>query len=483
MSDTPLGSVPAFDFVATKEPLRGARASVAELPRDREEALPPNGGAGLRGPAVAMERLRPRKFVAVHSGARDSYQLARALSEAGLLEALVTDLFFPADRKWARALSRLLPKRLRSMLYQRSDSHLPSAEVRQCAFAGLLALLFDKLPKVPLSARRKVTRYADATLGRTAGRYAAHKSAGLLSYSYYGYDAFTSYSRPAILFQMHPHPVSIRRILTEELEANPDCAQSLKQEWELALPEEDFQHLVRETTMASHYLVASSFTRETLIENGTARSTISVIPYGVDTARFKPDAQRRSGPGSKLELLFVGRINQRKGIKYLLEALRLLGKSDVHLTVCGRVVDGLELFRSFAGQVEVRPSVGSAELVAAYQSADMFVFPSVAEGFGLVLLEALACGLPILSTTHTAAPDLIQDGVQGFVVEPRRPELIADRIDWALNHRAGVVEMGHRARLCAEQFSWQRFRSGVVQAVGEFAASNQIAPGVRRSNV
>jgi glycosyltransferase involved in cell wall biosynthesis len=457
MPKTPLESVPAADFAAASAPSCGVCASVAEAPR-----------------------VRP-KFVAVHSGARDSYQLARALSEACMLESLVTDLFYPVDRKWARGLARLLPDRLRCMLQQRSNPYLPSAEVRQCWVIGLLTLVLDKLPKIPLSVRRKVTRYADATLGRTAGKYAAGRSAGLLSYSYYGYDAFTHYSRPAILFQLHPHPVSIRRILTEELEANPDCAQSLKQEWELSLPEEDFDHLVRETTMAAHYLVASSFTRETLVENGTLRSSISVVPYGVDTARFKPDAQRRSRPGSKLNLLFVGRINQRKGIKYLLEALRLLGKSDVHLTVCGRVVDGLELFRSFAGQVEVRPSVSSAELIAAYQSADLFVFPSVAEGFGQVLLEALACGLPILSTTHTAAPDLIQEGVQGFIVAPRRPDLIANRIDWALHHRTELAAMGSRARLCAEQFSWQRFRTGVVQAVEAFASSEAaVAAGGRK---
>ena len=423
----------------------------------------------LLGGADGHARLT--KFVVVHAGARDSYQLARALSDAGMLESLVTDLFWPVDAKWTRAVERLMPNALRSLLLQRSDPHLPSAEIRLCAFTGLLTLLLDKLPRIPRSVRRHATRYADATLGRTAGKYATQGSAGLLSYSYYGYDAFTHYPRPAILFQMHPHPASMRRILTEELEANPDCAQSLQQEWELSLPEEDFQHLVRETTMASHFLVASSFTRETLIENGAARSSVSVVPYGVDTTRFTPDARRRSHPGSKLQLLFVGRINQRKGIKYLLEALRLLNNSDVHLTVCGRVVDGLELFRSFGGQVEVRPSVSSAELVAAYQSADMFVFPSVAEGFGLVLLEALSCGLPILSTTRTAAPDLIENGVQGFIVEPRRPDLIADRIDWALNHRTEVVEMGHRARLCAEQFTWQRFRSGVVQAMEDFVAS------------
>jgi glycosyltransferase involved in cell wall biosynthesis len=409
----------------------------------------------------------------VHSGARDAYQLAVALSEAGMLELLVTDLFWPVDRPWARIVASILPNYLRTLLLQRSHPQLPGTEVRMCASSGLLTLILDKLPKVPSAMRRKVTRNADATLGRTAGKYADRRNAGLISYSYYGYDAFQSYSQPAILFQLHPHPISVRRILAEELDANPDCAESLRQEWELSLPEEDFQHLVSESQMASHILVASSFTKRTLIENGTAPSAVSVIPYGVDTDRFVPSPSRRSPSSAKLQLLFVGRINQRKGIKYLLEAMRLLHSRDVHLTVCGRVVDGLELFRSFAGQVDVRPSVSAAELITAYQSADMFVFPSVAEGFGQVLLEALSCGLPILSTTSTAAPDLIEDGVQGFIVEPRRPDLIANHIDWALTHRGEVVQMGYRARRQAEQFTWQRFRTGVVKAVSSFTELDQ----------
>lgn len=403
------------------------------------------------------------RAVVVHSGARDAYQLARAFSDAGMLEALVTDLFWPADRAWARRIADRLPGGVRSLLGQRSQRSLPSSEVSLCAATGLAVLLLDKLPGVPHSLRRRITRFADATLGRAAGRRAARTGAGLVSYSYYGYHAFTEYRKPGILFQMHPHPASMRRILREELAAHPECAASLEQEWELSLPEEDFARLVKEATMASHFLAASSFTRSTLVENGVAESAVSVIPYGIDLERFQPGP--RSSRSSKLQLLFVGRINQRKGISYLLEALRLLKTDQVQLTICGRVVDDLKIFEPFASQVEIRPSVSSADLVRAYQSADLFVFPSVAEGFGQVLLESLACGLPILSTTHTAAPDLIDDGMQGFVIEPRAPHLLAERIDWALTHRADLSIMGEQARLRAEQFTWDRFRAGAVEAV------------------
>ena len=408
-----------------------------------------------------------RRAVVVHAGARDAYQLALALSEAGLLEALVTDLFWTGDRWWARLLERLLPSKAVRLLRQRSVLGLPAGKVRMALVAGLRTLAFEKLPFLSAPLRRRTQRAADATLGRKAGRLAQRRGAALVSYSYYGFDAFRHYPHPAMLFQMHPHPATMRRILSEELAAHPDCAASLLQEWELALEPEDFDHLVQETRMAARFLVASTFTRDSLIENGAAASTITVIPYGVDLHRFHPAAQPPSTAG-KLKLLFVGRINQRKGIKYLLEALRLLETQEVELTICGRVLDDLALFDAFAGQVKIRPSVSAEELVQAYQAADLFVFPSVAEGFAQVLLESLACGLPILSTTHTAAPDLIEDGEQGFIVAPRRPDLLAEKIAWAADHRAELARMGAAARLRAETFTWKRYRWKTAEAVRTF---------------
>lgn len=413
-----------------------------------------------------------RKAIVVHRGARDAYQVAAALAGAGLLERLITDLYWPSDQapSWLSAA-------VQRMLLARHSSRVPAALVHQTLFSGGVSQALDMLPRVPFSWRRRATRWTDACMGRLAGEMAARTNSLLLTYSYYGYHAFSAYPRPGMLFQAHPHPASMRRILEQELIDHPECAASLRQEWELALPAEDFDCLVAETRMAAHILAASSFTRKTLIENGTAPDSVSVIPYGIDLERFSPSGagDRRPSDG-KLHLLFVGTINQRKGIKYLLEALKLTGNKKIELTVCGRVVDDLSIFKPFASQVTVRPSVSFPELVRAYQQADLFVFPSVAEGFGQVLLEALACGLPILSTTNTAAPDLIEDGIQGFVVEPKRPDLLAQRITWAFEHPTQLAEMRLAARRRAEQFTWDRFRTGVVDSVARFQATHFQAP-------
>ncbi len=414
-----------------------------------------------------------RKAVVVHAGARDAYQVALALEEAGLLETLVTDLFWPDNFPVLDHLLLQLSPKVYKLLHQRSKPGLSSDRVHLCLPDGLRTLLLDKLPTVSVERRRRATREADAVLGTAAGRIARQARAGLVTYSYTGFEAIREYGHPSMLFQVHPHPQTVRRLLLEELKDHPECAPSLEQEWELALPEEEYRHLVEETTMASHYLAASGFTRKSLVEHGVAAESITVIPYGVDLEHYRPaDRSTHSGDTGPLKLLFVGRINQRKGLTYLLDALRLLNTKQLRLTICGRVVDDLSLFKSFDSQVEIRPSVSAEELVRAYQSADLFVFPSVAEGFGQVLLESLASGLPILSTTHTAAPDLIDSGVEGFIIEPRRADLLAERLEWALSHRAALREMGAAARQRAQYFTWQRFRSRVAEAVRGYLADS-----------
>lgn len=418
------------------------------------------------------------KCVVVHRGARDQYQAACALEEVGMLESLVTDLHWPADTRWARAIEGFLPARARQALRFRY-SHVPRAQVSQCAGSGIAAVALSRAGRLPFGWKRFAIRQSDYRLGKAAGRLATEREAALLSYSYYGYTAFSNCGPavPRILFQLHPHPLSVRRILLNELQLHPECRQSLEKEWELSLPEEDFARLVEETRMAQHWIVASSFTRSTLVEHGVPASNVHVVPYGVDLDRFRPAEIRRSAGHRRLRLLFVGTINQRKGIRYLLSALRSLRTKCVDLLVCGRVVDDLAVFADVPN-VQIRPSVSNAELVQAYACSDLFVFPSVAEGFGHVLLESLASGVPILSTAQTAAPDLIAEGVEGFVVPAGSVDALTERIEWAASHLAELADMAGAARRRAERFTWEAFRSNLRLAIAEMVSPWPVVPEV-----
>jgi len=324
-----------------------------------------------------------------------------------------------------------------------------------------------KADMVPSEWQSRAIRWCDEDLGRRAGKLATESNAALLSYSYYGHSSFSNYrGERRILFQLHPHPSAVRSILRRERELHPDCASSLDKEWELMLPDEDFERLVEEVGMAQHWIVASNFTKQTLIDNGIPKDLIEVSPYGIELKSFTCKEYTPVGNGP-LKLLFVGTIAQRKGIKYLLQALALLPAGSVELTVCGRPVDDLSLFQK-AGMSSIRlfPSIESSALRQAYREADVFVFPSVAEGFGQVLLEAMASGLPIISTDRTAAPDLIKQGREGLVIQAGDPAALAHAIENFLRDRSLPQVMGRAARQRAEYFTWERFRKQIATFVG-----------------
>jgi glycosyltransferase involved in cell wall biosynthesis len=260
---------------------------------------------------------------------------------------------------------------------------------------------------------------------------------------------------------LHPHPASVRTILRRERELHPDCAPSLDKEWELALPDEDFNRLVEEPAMSDYCVAASSFTKQTLVESGISPERVKVIPYGIDLARYSL-VKKDPPAGRPLRLLFVGTLCQRKGIKYLIQALNLLPSGKVELTVCGRPVDDLALFRATKHSIRLFPSISAQGLLEAYRYADVFVFPSLAEGFAQVLLEAMASGLPVIATRRTAAPDLIRHGEQGFIVEPGSAVDLAIHIEKLLQDPGKVRMMAEASRRQAERFTWSRFRSGIA---------------------
>jgi glycosyltransferase involved in cell wall biosynthesis len=97
----------------------------------------------------------------------------------------------------------------------------------------------------------------------------------------------------------------------------------------------------------------------------------------------------------------------------------------------------------------------------------VFVFPSLVEGFGLVLLEAMACGIPIITTPNTGGPDIIIDGIEGFIIPIRDVEALKVKIAWCYSHPQELAKMGIAARKKAEQLTWERYRQKLAMIIKE----------------
>lgn len=397
-----------------------------------------------------------------HMGSRDHYQLALALREAGLLTSLVTEVLVPEHVP--RALAARMP-RLAGQLRKRSCVGL--AEPLKLMPSVLAMAMFTRFLENPA----RIWAIADRQIGIAALNRAKATSSSLFLYSYYAYEAFREAETlgiPRILFQLHPHPLECRSIYQEELERVPSAAASLLLEKEMSISEEELQRLAAEPALADHIVVASSFTKETLTSQGVDESRISVIPYGVDGEQFPTRQTPRSMDGP-LRIGFLGSFIQRKGVSYLVEAVNSFSPSDVKLVVATRAIDRDALPPGATSQnVEFRLGLSRAELPEFLHTCDVFALPSLAEGFGLSLVEAMSAGLPAIATPNTCAADIMEDGKSGFLVPIRDAQAIAGAIQQCLDRRKELFEMGQEAARTVAALTWQRFRSGIAKDYSAF---------------
>jgi glycosyltransferase involved in cell wall biosynthesis len=189
------------------------------------------------------------------------------------------------------------------------------------------------------------------------------------------------------------------------------------------------------------------------------RERIAVIYDGVDIDAFRP-LEAAKEPNS---ILYVGNSDDRnKGARYLIEALALLKAqgSEARVTVVDRptaqTVPTLARQLGIEDRVELTGRLSHEELLQRYNSAEVFVSPSLYEGFGLPAAEAMACGAAVVATTAGAFPDVIEDGVSGLLVPPEDAHALADAISRLLADSSLRRELGRRARQrIVERFSWR----------------------------
>jgi glycosyltransferase involved in cell wall biosynthesis len=195
---------------------------------------------------------------------------------------------------------------------------------------------------------------------------------------------------------------------------------------------------------------------------------IELIPPGIDLAEYapgRPNPFLEQGLGNKRILLFAGRIARAKGVDLLLEAFaRILREyRDVHLAIAGEDFGERATFSRQAQALSIHTNVTwlgklpRSELLAAYQHAEVFVFPSRYEAFGIAPLEAQAAGCPVVATDAASLPFVVRHGTTGFLTPPEDPEAMAAAVLRLLRDRALATRLGQAGRARAHrEFTWDQ---------------------------
>jgi glycosyltransferase involved in cell wall biosynthesis len=385
----------------------------------------------------------------------------RSLVEQEMLAEFWTAIAWNPESQW----NRLLPSTLRSQLARRAFADVPREQVKCVPWREMvrLGVRFSPLESLLCSGERPFSvigmfRQFD---GRVARRLREITVDGVYAHEGGALQTFRQARRQGAkaLYELpSSHWYWERKLLSEEAERNPEFAGLLPKLKDSPL---HWQEKDEELVLSDIVFVPSQHVRQTLA-GVVPDERIRVINYGAPPVR--PRKQFSYDSTRPLKVLFAGSLTQRKGIGYLLDAIDLLG-AQVELTLLGtrfsansRVDAACNRWRWF----ETLPHSGVMDLM---QEADVLVLPSLAEGCALVVLEALACGLPVIVTPNTGSLEFVRDGCEGFIVPICSADAIADRLDALNRDRQLLADMSRHAYATAKEKSWKSYRDNWLEAV------------------
>jgi starch synthase len=182
-----------------------------------------------------------------------------------------------------------------------------------------------------------------------------------------------------------------------------------------------------EYAAADAVTVPSEFARRSFLEMGVSGDKMVKIPYGVRLDRFQPTVRPSV---DTFEVLFAGTVSLRKGFPYLIQAFQMLDHPRKRLRLAGPIEPSAKaiLGRLDLKDVEMLGAMPQEKLAECMSSSHAMVLPSIEDGFGMVMAQAMACACPVISSTNTGGHDLFEDGVEGFLVPIRSPPAIHDRL-------------------------------------------------------
>jgi glycosyltransferase involved in cell wall biosynthesis len=234
----------------------------------------------------------------------------------------------------------------------------------------------------------------------------------------------------------------------------------------------------REYERADCVSVLSTFAYDSFVSQGFQAERLRSNPLGVSTEMFRAEAGTRAAragrvrAGTPLRILTVGTFSYRKGILDLLSIAEALRDRMTFTFVGGLVPESAALQNAAAGKITLVDRAPQHELAQHYRAGDIFVFPTIEDGFAAVLLQAAAAGLPILATENCSAKDFIGKGGAGWVLPIRNPGAFIERLVWCDENRTAIAQMAEAPPVSFAR-NWSEMAAELVEQYHEIRAQDR----------
>lgn len=384
-------------------------------------------------------------------GAREHYAVPRVLHQQRQLAALYTDFWAGTA---ARQFLQYLPAQAGRSLSARFHPDLAGAPVQAwnlsaTAWEWSLRRQKKRQPNggAYLGYLDIGSRFALRVRDRLKREASANSSAIFFAYDTGALEALAwcrENKMPCVVNQMDPGRVEFDLVRDEE-QRWPDWKSQ-----PLVVPEEYCQRREQEWAAADRVVVNSRWSRDALIQQGVPAEKIAVIPLCYEAPA--PAAPKISRPsGAPLRVLFLGQVILRKGIQYLFQAARLLEKENIQFDIVGPADIPSNILQTAPGNLRFHGRATRDQTAAWYQQSDVFVLPTLSDGFALTQLEAMAHGLPVIATP--CCGEVASDGQDGFIVPSRDADALARALQRYLAEPGLLAAHSAAALVKAGQFT------------------------------
>lgn len=387
-------------------------------------------------------------WICCQLGAREHYSIPRALQQSQQLTALITDAWVPPRSP----LNKLPPSALRGL---RDRYHLDLSQSSITAFTPALLQfeLQQRLKSLPTDWDCMIARnqWFQKRAVRSLKRIAAQSEKRILfTYSYAALDLLRFAKQAGwttVLGQMDPGAIE-EKLVIQEYEKYPE----LSSNWQ-KIPPSYWQNWQEECKLADHIIVNSNWSRQLLQQAGVSSSKIEIVPLVYQppsaAAQFNRSYPEKFSRDRPLKVLFLGLVTLRKGIGRLLEAIEHLAGMPIELQIVGPLHIEVPEALKIHPQIRWIGPVPRSQVAQYYQQADVFIFPTISDGFGLTQLEAQAWKLPIIGSSHCG--QVVKHQQNGLLLPEISAEAIAQAIIYCCQHPEAIAAHSNRA-MSASQF-------------------------------
>jgi glycosyltransferase involved in cell wall biosynthesis len=281
---------------------------------------------------------------------------------------------------------------------------------------------------------------------------------------------------PSFLVYLSPHHSALEEWVNPEYEKFPELKTKAVSKLNEYAKKRDARR-DEELALADFVITNSEFTSQSFIRVGVNSSKILTLPHGTSDVISDSDVPE---PSDIVKIMYAGPVSVRKGAHYLLNAWKSLEDDLRHaqLDVYGSINLPDELLRLYKNlkKITFHGSIPRSTLKLKYRSSSVLVFPTLLDGFGMVVTEALSQGLPVITTPNAGASDLIEDGKNGFIIPPKDPVALAEKLRWCINNSNTLYEMKFHALETARRHTWVNIRQMFRQKIAEKLGVTFICP-------